>query len=230
MGKREKYDLLKIEDPEEWLKERTNGIGASEASAVYGNSQFMSNIDLWKIKTGKAEPKDMSSNQDVQDGKEWESVIRNIFTAKYKDKYDVEYHPYWIYRSKKYPFMFATLDGVLTDKDTGERLVLEIKNCKPQGKFGWQEWDNGRVKSAYYAQIVHQVIVTGFSGAILVACLHKRNGDFDYREYEFDKAVIEQQKDDKTLIAYEREFWDCVVNKKIPSPRLELSISEVLKK
>lgn len=229
MSKGEKFNLLQIESREEWLTERMNGIGASEAPVAYGNSPFMTNIDLWKIKTGRTSQKDLSENEAVQQGVLFEPLIREIFKAEHPE-YSVEYHPFWIYRSKKYPFMFATLDGVVTKKDTGDRLVLEIKNVTPQGKFGWQEWADGQVKSAYYAQIVHQVVVTGFSGAILAVCLHKRDGGFDYREYEFDRAVIETQKDDKTIINCEQEFWDCVVNKKIPSPKLELGISEVLKK
>ena len=45
-----------LSDPknhDEWIAERRKGIGASEAAAVLGLNPWQSNVDLWRIKTGK---------------------------------------------------------------------------------------------------------------------------------------------------------------------------------
>ena len=49
--------------------------------------------------------------------------------------------------SEKYPFMYATLDGELTDPD-GRRGILEIKTATPHV---WREWD-GRIPQGYGQQ------------------------------------------------------------------------------
>ena len=56
------------ENREEWLAARKAGIGASEAAAVIGKSSFMSNMELWRLKTGRAEKKDMTGNSAVEYG------------------------------------------------------------------------------------------------------------------------------------------------------------------
>lgn len=52
--------MVKVFDPgngifseKEWLEARVSGLGASEASAVLGLNPYMSNVDLWRIKTGR---------------------------------------------------------------------------------------------------------------------------------------------------------------------------------
>lgn len=40
---------------EEWLRARKNYIGGSDASAIVGRNPYMSNTDLWEIKTGRRE-------------------------------------------------------------------------------------------------------------------------------------------------------------------------------
>ena len=46
----------------EWLagREAIHGIGASEAAAAIGESRRKSRIDLWREKTGRKEPEDLS--------------------------------------------------------------------------------------------------------------------------------------------------------------------------
>ena len=44
-----------LSDRNEWLHHRQNYIGGSEASAVVGMNPYMSNVDLWDLKTGQRE-------------------------------------------------------------------------------------------------------------------------------------------------------------------------------
>ena len=69
---------------EDWLSARGGHIGASEASAILGLG-FMSKMDLWKIKTGRAEPKDLSQNEAVSYGNRAEDALRNLFMAKHPE-------------------------------------------------------------------------------------------------------------------------------------------------
>ncbi len=40
---------------EEWLEERKNGIGGSDAATILGLNPYKTNIDLWEEKTGRKE-------------------------------------------------------------------------------------------------------------------------------------------------------------------------------
>ena len=44
----------------EWHRERRKGIGGSEASAILGLNPYMTNVQLWRYKTGREVPEDIS--------------------------------------------------------------------------------------------------------------------------------------------------------------------------
>lgn len=43
-------EMLVLKNREEWLKNRFNGVGGSEISAVVGCNPYLDNITLWEIK------------------------------------------------------------------------------------------------------------------------------------------------------------------------------------
>ena len=55
---------------EEWLSCRSHGIGGSQAAAAIGMNKYQSNVDLWRIKTHRDKPPDLSNNPAVQYGKQ----------------------------------------------------------------------------------------------------------------------------------------------------------------
>ena len=111
----------------EWLKARLKGLGASEASAVIGCNPYMSNTDLWKIKTGRKIAPDISSNAHVAYGHAAEGPIRELFALDYPE-YEVRYGgAYDMVHNTDYPWLFATLDGRLVERKTGRKGILEIK-------------------------------------------------------------------------------------------------------
>ena len=59
-----------------WLASRLNGIGASEAAAIVGMSPYMSNIELWEIKTRRRAQEDISGKPYVKYGVEAEEIGR----------------------------------------------------------------------------------------------------------------------------------------------------------
>lgn len=198
---------------EEWLAGRQIGIGASEAAAACGLSPWMTPIELWRLKTGRKEAIDLSENAAVQQGVRMEPAIREFFKAMHPE-FCVAYNQFDILFQTERPWMFATLDGEITDAD-GRRGILEIKTATPSGKAGWSKWSDGKLPQNYFAQTLHQLWATGYDFVYLFAALYSMNGDITLREYEIWRDDV---KDDLTwLLDKETEFWRHVTDGTIPA-------------
>ena len=205
---------MRFDCREDWLAERGRGIGASEAAAIVGDSKFQTRAELWELKTGKREAKDLSENEAVQRGVRMESALRTWFAACHPE-FEIRHFPYDMIFQEERPWLYATLDGEFFDRETGESGVLEIKTAAPRGN--WAEWD-GQVPSMYYDQILHQHLATGRRWFYLVAGLWKQNGDVIIREYEW-KVDDGFRADAEWLLAAEESFWGYVLrNQRPPEP------------
>ena len=203
------------ESREDWLASRSGHIGASEAGAILGYG-FMSKMDLWKLKTGRATAKDLSGNEAVAYGNRAEDALRRLFMAKHPEL-QLTYRPYDFVYQEERPFMKATLDGELLTSE-GELLILEIKTAFPRGRVEWSEWDN-RVPDKYYCQCLFQMLCTGFRGAYLFAEL-SNDRESRVREYYFD---AEECADDMAyLLEQVYAFWKCVETDKVPTVALRI--------
>lgn len=202
-----------IASNEEWLKARLQGIGASEASAIIGCNPYMSNVDLWRLKTGRKQAQDISSNAHVQYGHDAEGPLRELFAldyprfeVSYGGAYDMVHHP-------KHPFIFATLDGRLKEKATGRLGVYEGKTTEILRSMQREKWKD-RIPDNYYVQVIHQLIATGWEFAVLNAQM-KRVFDGDVRtetrRYFIERAEV--QNDIDYLLAEEVKFWTEYVQK-----------------
>ena len=198
-------------DRESWLAGRHRGIGGSDAAAVTGFSKWKTATVLWEEKTNVRTAKDISGDEAVQRGVRMEDAIRTFFIASHQEL-SLEYHAYDILYQSERPWLFATLDGEVSDSD-GRKGILEIKTASPNGKAGWSEWD-GSVPQGYYVQILHQLLATGYSFAYLQAALYGKNGDVTLREFSFDRNDCEA--DLQWLLQKETEFWNCVQTGKRP--------------
>ncbi len=202
-----------IHNHEEWLQARLKGIGASEASAIIGCNPYMSNVDLWRLKTGRKQAQDISSNAHVQYGHDAEGPLRELFAldyprfeVSYGGAYDMVHHP-------KHPFIFATLDGRLKEKATGRLGVYEGKTTEILRSMQREKWKD-RIPDNYYVQVIHQLIATGWEFAVLNAQM-KRVFDGDVRtetrRYFIERAEV--QNDIDYLLAEEVRFWTEYVQK-----------------
>ena len=209
--------ILKPQSREAWLEARRRGIGGSDAGAVIGANKYRSNVDVWKEKTGLIVPEDVGDKPAVKFGKEAEQHIRALFALEHPEM-SVEYHEFYMYLNDKYPFLYATLDGELTD-DSGRHGILEIKTATIQNAAGWSEWVDG-IPQSYYAQVLHQLAATGWDFVILFAYLRT---PYSGNVARFIERRIERADvaDDITyLIAQEAEFWQAVETKQRPPLRL----------
>lgn len=161
-----------VNNRKEWLKARQKGIGGSDAASVLGISPWKTNVQLWEEKTGITEPEDISEKEVVRFGKESEAAIRRLFQLDFPE-YQVSYDEFGMIANElDCPFIFATLDGELTDS-SGRKGILEIKTAEIRRFIDWKKW-NGQIPDYYYAQIVHQLLATGYEFAILKARIRER--------------------------------------------------------
>ena len=207
--------ILKIEDRPQWLKARRRGLGGSDAGAVIGMNKYKSNVRLWEENTGLVVPEDISDKPAVIFGKTAEAPLRELFMLDFP-QYKVDYHEFWMYFSDARPFLFATLDGELTD-EVDRRGILEIKTTTIQSKTQWDEWDNC-VPQSYYIQLLHQLAATGWDFAILKAYIrYYKDGELkgSTRHYKIERREV--QGDIDYLVGKETDFWHCVMTKTRPA-------------
>ena len=200
---------------ESWLQARQKGIGASDASAVIGRNPYKTNVELWEEKTGKREPEDISHKPYVQYGTEAEAPLRDLFALDYP-QYEVEYQNYDMFRHSEHPFIFATLDGRLTEKDTGRCGVLEIKTTEILRSMQYESWRD-KMPENYFCQIIHQLLATGWDFAILKAQLKTSyQGDIrlNVRHYLIERSEVIE--DLEYLLEKELAFWKMVELRKRP--------------
>lgn len=207
--------ILKPKNREEWLSMREKvGIGGSEAGTVLGYNKYMSNVDLWKVKTGRAKAEDISDKPAVKYGKQAEEHLRELFKLDFPE-YVVDYHEFYMYVNDKYKWLFATLDGEITDENS-KRGILEIKTTTIRNSTQWEDWDN-RIPNVYYAQVLHQLAATGWDFVILKAHIrYNKNGDLaaTERHYRIDRTDVTAEIE--YLIQQEQAFVNAVNNDTMP--------------
>ena len=215
--------ILKPADRKSWLAARQQGLGGSDAGAAIGANKYKSNIDLWREKTGLIAPEGIGDKPAVKFGKQAEQYIRELFKLEHPEM-TVDYHEFYMYLNDSHPFIYATLDGELTDED-GRRGILEIKTATIQNPSQWDEWFDGkdpRIPDSYYAQILHQLAATGWEYVILVAYIrvaYATEGSAKARIFERRVERADVEADINFLVKKEVEFWQAVRNRTQP-PRL----------
>lgn len=197
-------------------REKETVFGGSDAAVIVGKNPYKTTIDLWEEKLGIKEAEDISDKPYVQYGTNAEEYLRELFKLDFP-KYQVSHEEYSIIRHPEYPFLFASLDGQLVNKETGELGILEIKTSEILKSMQKEKWKDG-IPDNYYCQVLHYLYVTGYSFAILKAQLkYNYDGDIklETRHYYIDRKEVED--DIKYLSEKEIEFWNnFVIPKKQP--------------
>ncbi len=202
---------LKHNSPE-WLEFRKTGLGGSDAAAILGISPFKTNVEVWEEKVGLREPVDISDEPYVKYGKKAEDMLVKLFALDFPEL-KVRANKNVVYRRG---FMFASLDGELTNK-AAERGVLEIKTTEVHSAAAFAKW-NKQIPDYYYTQVLHYLIVTGWSFAYCKGHIRQQglNGELEIitRHYPYlRKDVLD---DLRYLYLKEKEFWGYVERKQQP--------------
>lgn len=203
---------------EEWLASRQNTLGASEVASAMGMG-FTSQLDLWKEKTGRKLRTDLSTNERVIYGTYAEAPLRELFSLQYHGVYEVEWHPFRVYRHDKYPFMTCTLDAELTNVQTGEHGIWECKTAWVTSKKDLDEWD-GRIKQSYYCQVCAQLEVTQWDFVVVTVQLIMSDNNSEIRHYTI--RAEETVEDRKYIVKEVSQFWNYVSSNVCPPTKLQL--------
>ena len=172
-----------------WDEFRLNKISATMAAPILDLCPYKSRYDLWKEATGLKERDPMNSF--MQRGIELEDVARK----KIEEQTGIVFPPF-VVQHDDYDWMIASLDGLNQEK----KIVLEIK-CP--GKTSMEVARSGKIPANYYAQMQHQMAVTGYS-----ICYY----------YVFDGengTKMEVERCDyfiENMIKEEKKFYESMVN------------------
>ena len=199
---------------EEWLKHRMQGIGGSEISAVVGLNPYMSNVDLWELKTGAMEPEDISDKPYIKYGTQAEPLLRELFKLDFP-QYEVFYEENNSFRNSKFPWALASLDGWIRD-ETGRVGVWECKTTNILQSMQKEKW-NRQIPSNYYCQVLFYMAVIEADFAVLKAQMKTEFNGIPYlqtRHYFIERADVQEDMD--YLMEKGAEFWESVKNKEKP--------------
>lgn len=207
-----------LKDREEWLKNRYNGIGGSEISAVVGCNPYLDNVTLWKIKTGQVTPEDISEKSYVKYGTQAEMHLRGLFRLDFPE-YEVEYIENNSFKNDRFPWALASVDGWLTDAD-GRKGILEIKTTEILQSMQKEKW-NKQIPMNYYCQCLFYMAVLEAEFCVLKAQLKTIYDGIPYlqtKHYKIERSEVEE--DIKFLMSEGAKFWEYVKSRKIPPLRL----------
>ena len=193
---------------EEWLEARRNRIGGSDAAACMGLNPYKDNVALWEEKMGLAVLDDISDRPYVRYGAEAEAYLRGMFALDFPE-YRVEYSENNMYLNTRYPWMHASLDGVLVDP-AGRHGVLEIKTTEILQGSQRVKWED-RIPDNYYCQVLHYLAVTEYEFAVLKAQLKRGTGmdtRIEIRHYLIERSEVGE--DIQALVEAEKRMYDCI--------------------
>ena len=193
---------------EEWLENRFKGIGGSDAGAILGLNPYKSPYALWCEKTGRIH--NDVDNEAMRIGRDLEDYVAKRFCEETGKKVKKSNYSY---QSKKYPFMLANVDRLVS----GEDAILE---CKTTNMLTKTKYDKGDIPASYYAQCMHYMAVTGCRKAY-IAILVLGKG-FYYFEVNRDEEEIQ------SLIESEEAFWEDVQSDTEPEVDGSSSTSDAL--
>ena len=208
-----------LSNHEEWLKNRNGGIGGSEISAVIGQNPYLSNVDLWELKTGRRQAEDISEKPFVKYGTQAEMHLRGLFRLDFPE-FVVDFVDNNSWTNSKYPWAKASLDGWLTDQD-GRRGILEIKTTEILNSMHKERWKGNSVPINYYCQTIFYMAVLEADFACIKAQLKTIFDGIPQlttKHYFIEKNEVQEDMD--YLMAEGERFWKYVKEEKCPPLKL----------
>jgi putative phage-type endonuclease len=188
-----RIELLHQNTPE-WRRWRRQGIGASDAPVIMGETAFKTPRTLWSIKTGRMP--EASAGPAARRGRQLECQARRA----YERRTGIQVEPLCLVH-QEFEWMRASLDGLSFDGST----LVEIK-C-PLSFRDHGSAQEGRIPSQYYAQLQHQLEVS-------------RAEQAHYWSFDGTVGVLVEIRPDKEyaqrLVEAEAAFWRLVKENRWP--------------
>lgn len=210
--------------PDDWLKYRKVGIGASEVGVVMNLSPYKSPIQLFYEKIGLVSDYNIE-NLSMFLGKELEPLLAKMWTFWENDQATMlqnfrsgkmvrkcrQVNAYA--HNDKFPWLFASLDRMINKNGMHPRGSLELKTISGYEADKWES----SFPPSYVTQVQTQLLVMEFlygESAIL-----RDNREFFVLPFDYSKSICE------SIIEITHKFWKKIekarilVNKKFESER-----------
>lgn len=200
------YTKEKFKSKNDWLSAR--GLGGTSASVIMGKNPYMTKLELFKSITRKSK-KDSPTNDSMIYGTTAEPIIRKLFAIDFPEYRVISPKNYEMYRRVDKPYLTATIDGKLIEKETKKKGILEIKTHDIKNSFDEQNW-NFAIPDNYYIQCLHYLMVLrDFDFVILCAKLkyfdYKTEGGRKLTRQEIRYYYIDRKEKEKEISLLENE-------------------------
>ncbi|MGP4041927.1 YqaJ viral recombinase family nuclease [Gracilibacillus sp. D59] len=182
---------------EEWLSERTKGIGGSDAATVLGLNKYKTPFELWLEKTGQSDVQEPEAEA-AYFGNVLEDLVAKEFERRSGKK--VRRNNFMM-QHPDHDFILANIDR----KIVSEQALLE---CKTASAFLQKDWENDEIPESYLVQIQHYLGVTGYEKAYVAVLIGGQR--FVWKEIERDDELIQM------IFHAEVHFWNHHVLKNNP--------------
>lgn len=173
----------------EWLLERTKGIGGSDAGIILGLNKYRTKFELWLEKTGQVDPEEVD-NEAVYWGNQMEDVVAKEFERRTGKKVR---RANYMFSHPDYPYIKANLDRMVV----GESALLE---CKTASAYLMKEWKGDEIPESYLVQVQHYLGVTGKEKGYIAVLIG--GNKFIWKEIERDEELI------NIIFEAEKHFWE----------------------
>ncbi|WP_423758924.1 YqaJ viral recombinase family protein [Burkholderia sp. NLJ2] len=179
---------------DDWLAVRRTGIGGSDAAAAVNLNPYMSALELWLDKTGRAEGMPRPDPADTTSPTYWGTLLEPIVAAVYTQQTGNKVRKVnAVLRHSSIPWMLANIDREIVGAHD-----VQILECKTAGEYGARLWRDG-VPEYVQIQVQHQLAVTGKTAAHVAVLLCGQA--LEVHRIERDDALIGR------LIELEARFW-----------------------
>ncbi|MDY0394752.1 YqaJ viral recombinase family protein [Virgibacillus halophilus] len=182
---------------QEWLQERTKGIGGSDASIILGLNKYKTPFELWLDKTGQTTLEDQTSEA-AYFGNIFEDMVAKEFEVRSGKK--VRRNNFML-QHPEHPFIKANIDR----KVVGENAILE---CKTASAYLAKDWESDEIPENYLVQVQHYLGVTGYVHAYIAVLIGGQR--FVWKDIERDDELI------KMIFDAEIHFWNHHVLGNVP--------------
>ncbi len=176
---------------EEQIRERSQYVCGTDSSIILGVNPYESIIELWQLKLGLVEPRDLSGNPRVRAGNYLEPVVARMFSdntgKQLLESPRMMVHP-------EYKWMGGNIDRMVV----GEDAILEIKTASYAD--GWGEQGVNLIPKHYLCQVAHYMAVCQASKCYVAVLI----GGWDFRVYTIERNL----KLEQIIIEKERIFWE----------------------
>jgi putative phage-type endonuclease len=191
---------------EEWLQVRRQGIGSSDVPPILGLiPKARTPLMVYLDKIGESGP--VPDNPAMYFGRKLEPIVADTFSEMHKiqvrNDHKVRIHP-------EHEYMMANLDRTILP---GDRKGVGILECKTTAGYVANQWPEDDCPLPYFAQIQHQLFVTGYTWGYVAALVDGREFRDWYVEIDHDYLKVQNE-----ILA---EFWSRVKMRIPPEPILK---------